>query len=215
MADIPTTLRQQWERDLDALGASSIPAEKVLTDIVARHNETHRRYHNQRHLIALFALLDQHAEDVAYGTPTRLAVWWHDLIYDPKATDNEEQSADLARQRLEALGAKPEIIEETVRLILMTKNHGEGPSVGDGDNFLDADLAILGAPPEAYDAYTIAVRQEYSFAPDDAYRAGRAKFLEATLARPRLFRTDVFESKYAEQARDNMRRELATFTPSA
>ena len=71
MADIPTTLRQQWERDLDALGASSIPAEKVLTDIVARHNETHRRYHNQRHLISLFAFLVCFA--VAFpGRPTSL-----------------------------------------------------------------------------------------------------------------------------------------------
>ncbi len=211
MTDIPTTLQQQWDRDMAAVGAPGLAADKVLTDIVARHNETHRRYHNQRHLAALFDLLDLHAPHLAPGAPSRLAVWWHDLVYEPRAQDNEEQSAEIARQRLGALGVAQPVIEETLRLILKTKQHWDGPSAGDGDYFLDADIAILGAPPETYDAYAIAVRQEFAFAPDDAWRAGRSKFLEAALARPRLFRTDAFEHAYAEQARANMQRELATF----
>jgi predicted metal-dependent HD superfamily phosphohydrolase len=209
MTDIPTTLRQQWEFDIAAIGAVSHAADRVLADIVARHGETHRRYHSQQHLVALFDLLDQHASHLLPGSPPRLAVWWHDLVYDPRAADNEEQSANIARQRLDALGAKAPVIDETVRLIVMTKNHWAGPSAGDGDYFLDADIAILGSPPDTYDAYAIAVRQEYAFAPDDAYRAGRSKFLEAALARPRLFRTDAFDAAYASQARTNIGRELA------
>jgi predicted metal-dependent HD superfamily phosphohydrolase len=211
MADIPTTLRQQWEFDIAAIGAASHAANRVLADIVARHGETHRRYHSQQHLIALFDLLDQHASHLLPGSPSRLAVWWHDLVYDPRAADNEEQSANIARQRLDALGAKAPIIDETVRLILMTKNHWSGPTAGDGDYFLDADIAILGAPSDIYDAYAIAVRQEYAFAPDDAYRAGRSNFLKAVLERPRIFRTGAFETAYADQARANIRRELAAF----
>lgn len=210
MTAIPTTLRQQWNLDVAAIGAAGLAADRVLADIVARHGETHRRYHNQQHLLALFDLLDRHAPHLSSGSPPRLAVWWHDLVYDPRATDNEEQSANIARQRLDALGAKAPVIDETVRLIIMTKNHWDGPSAGDGDYFLDADIAILGAPTEVYDAYAIAVRQEYAFAPDEAYRAGRAKFLATVLARARLFRTDAFEAAYANQARANIRGELAT-----
>lgn len=211
MADLPTTLQQQWDRDMAAVGAPGLAADKVLTDIVARHNETHRRYHNQRHLAALFDLLDLHAPHLAAGSPPRLAVWWHDLVYEPRTQDNEEKSAEIAQQRLAALGAAPGIIDETSRLIVRTKNHWDGPSAGDGDYFLDADIAILGAPQETYDAYAIAVRQEFAFAPDEAWREGRSKFLQAALARPRLFRTDAFEQAYAAQARLNMNRELASF----
>jgi predicted metal-dependent HD superfamily phosphohydrolase len=210
MTDIPTTLRQQWERDIAAIGATTLAAERVLADIVARHGETHRRYHGQSHLVALFDLLDLHAPHIMPGSAPRLAVWWHDLVYDPRAQDNEAKSADIARDRLDALGAKPDVVEETHRLILMTRNHWDGGSAGDGDYFLDADIAILGAPDETYDAYAAAVRQEYSFVPDDAFRAGRSKFLESVLARPRLFRTEAFESAYAPQARANIRRELMT-----
>ncbi len=211
MAEIPTTLQQQWDRDMAAVGAPGLAADKVLTDIVARHNETHRRYHNQRHLAALFDLLDLHAPHLAPGSPPRLAVWWHDLVFDPRSQDNEEKSAEIARQRLAALGAASGLIDATCQLILTTKQHWDGPSAGDGDYFLDADIAILGAPPETYCAYAVAVRQEFAFASDDAWRAGRSKFLEAALARPRLFRTDVFERAYADQARVNMQGELSSF----
>jgi predicted metal-dependent HD superfamily phosphohydrolase len=212
MADIPTTLQQQWDRDMAAVGAPGLAAEKVLTDIVARHNETHRRYHNQRHLAALFNLLDLHAPHIAPGAAPRLAIWWHDLVYEPRAQDNEEHSAEIARQRLGALGAAPDVIEETLRLILMSKSHWDGPSAGDGDYFLDADIAILGASAETYDAYAVAVRQEYAFAADEAWREARGKFLRAALSRARLFRTDAFEHAYAGQARINMQRELDSFT---
>lgn len=209
MTDIATALRRQWSLDVAALGLSALAADKVLSDILARHSETHRRYHGLRHLAALLDLLSAHAPHLPPGSAARLAVWWHDLVYDPKSPANEENSADIARQRLEAMGAAPALIEETCRLILMTKNHWDGPSAADGDYFLDADIAILGASPDVYDAYAANVRQEYAFAPDDLYRAGRAKFLNSALARPRLFRTAAFESTYAAQARANMQRELA------
>ena len=210
MADISATLRRQWDRDVAAIGGTELAADRVLADIVGRHSETHRRYHGQSHLIALFDLMDLHAPQIAPGSPPRLAVWWHDLVYDPRARDNEDRSADIARQRLDAMGAKPPVIDETCTLILMTKNHWDGPSAGDGDYFLDADIAILGAPPAVYDVYAANVRHEYAFASDDAFRAGRSAFLKSASARPRLFRTDVFETTYAAQARANMQREIAS-----
>jgi predicted metal-dependent HD superfamily phosphohydrolase len=205
-------LIEEWRLDMEADGAVRANRAAVFEQIVARHSEPHRRYHGVTHLEALFELIRRHAPRVSPGCPSRLAIWWHDAIYDPQASDNEQRSADLARADLARLHVPTVIIDHTAALILMTKNHWRGPADGEGDNFLDADIAILGAPPETYDAYATGVRQEYSWADDAAYRTGRSTFLESALARVRLFRTETFEHAYAKQARENMARELASLT---
>jgi predicted metal-dependent HD superfamily phosphohydrolase len=202
-------LAREWASDMDALCVRAADAAPVLIELLSRHGEAQRRYHGAGHLVALFDLLEAHAPQIAPGAPSRLAVWWHDAIYDPLSRENESRSADLARNHLAALQTAPAAIDEVCRLILMTKNHWDGPTAGEGDLFLDADIAILGAPPQVYVRYTVDVRQEYAFATDDQFRIGRSAFLEAALARPRLFRTDAFESAFAAQARVNMNEELA------
>jgi predicted metal-dependent HD superfamily phosphohydrolase len=78
----------------------------------------------------------------------------------------------------------------------------------------DADLAILAAPPAAYAAYTAAVRQEYHFVPDDAFRAGRAAVLRRLLELPRLFRTPYGRRAWEATARYNLTGELEMLSPN-
>jgi len=204
-------LQVEMDRDATALGAPvQVVREIFFEDLLYRHAEPQRRYHTSSHLHALADLLNEHAPHVEPGSPPRLAIWWHDAIYDPRATNNEERSADLARAHLSRLGAAPSIIDGTLGIILMTKNHWSGGSAGDGDYFLDADIAILGAPTTTYDWYAQQVREEYAWASEPAFRAGRSAFLAGAVARSRLFRTDVFEAAYAAQARANMQRELTS-----
>jgi predicted metal-dependent HD superfamily phosphohydrolase len=207
MSDLPAILEAEWRKDAARISAQ--PAATIFDDLMTRHGEARRRYHCQKHLSALFYLMTLHAPHIPPGASPRLAVWWHDSIYDPQARDNEERSADLAREHLTQLGAAAALIQTTANLILMTRNHWSGPSAGDGDYFLDADIAILGAPSQVYDRYAEDVRQEYAWASDPAWRAGRSAFLQSALARQRLFRTDAFETAYGQQARINMARELA------
>jgi predicted metal-dependent HD superfamily phosphohydrolase len=208
MAELSSILENEWRKDAARLSTSATP--EILADLLARHSEPQRRYHGLGHLTALAELMNAHAPHIAPGSAPRLAIWWHDVVYNPQARDNEERSSDLAGEHLIRLGATTELIEQTCTIILMTKNHWNGPSIGEGDYFLDADIAILGAPPGVYDTYAANVRQEYAFASDDAYRAGRSAFLKSALARSRLFRTLVFETTYAAQARANMQREIAS-----
>ena len=109
-----------------------------------------------------------HAPQIPPGSSPRLAIWWHDAIYDPQSRHNEEHSAELAREHLAQLGASAALIQTTSNLILMTRDHWSGPSAGDGDYFLDADIAVLGAPNSVYDRYVADVRQEYAWAADAA-----------------------------------------------
>lgn len=203
-------LESEWRKDAARFSASKAP--EIFAGLIARHSEPQRHYHGLSHLTALLALLDKHAPHIQPSSPNRLAIWWHDAIYDPTAKDNEEQSAILARNDLAKLGAPSDLIDDIATIILATKNHWAGPLLGEYDLFLDADIAILGAPPATYDAYTAAVRKEYAWASDDAFCAGRSVFLAQALTWPRLFRTDTFETAYAAPARANMQRELATLT---
>jgi len=205
-------LEAEWRAGMSALGADATLAASAFEDIVARHSEAHRRYHGLSHLVALFDLI----EAAPPGSAARFAVWWHDAIYDPKASDNEEQSAHLARCVLPGLRGPQQLVDETADLILKTKKHWDSGAAGpDGDAFLDADIAILGAPPARYRQYAQDVRTEYAWAPDDLYRHGRSAFLRGAIARDRLFRTDAFEAAYAAQARENMTRELAELEAGA
>jgi predicted metal-dependent HD superfamily phosphohydrolase len=155
-------------------------------------------------LTALFHLLTTHAPQVQPGSAARLAVWWHDAVYDAIYSDNEERSAELAHENLSRLNADATLAEDVIRRIHVTKNHWNGPPAGEGDYFLDADTVVLGARPNIYNQYMIDVRQEYAWAPYPAVRAGCSVFLIGALARSRLFRTDVFEAAYAAQAHENM-----------
>jgi predicted metal-dependent HD superfamily phosphohydrolase len=88
------------------------------------------------------------------------------------------------------------------------------PDLGDpGANrdaalFLDMDLAILGAPPAAFDAYEEAVRREYAWVDDAAWRTGRAAVLRTFLERPHVFHTPEFRERFEDRARENMARSL-------
>lgn len=206
MNDLPGILEAEWRKDAARLDAR--PACAIITDLLARHGEPQRRYHGRGHLCSLFYLMALHAPHIPPGSSPRLAIWWHDAVYDPQARDNEDRSAELAREQLAQLSAPAALIQTTANLILMTKNHWSGPSAGDGDYFLDADIAILGAPIAVYDRYASDIRQEYAWATDPTYRSGRTAFLQSTLDRRRLFRTDAFETAYGQQARANIAREL-------
>ena len=78
--------------------------------------------------------------------------------------------------------------------------------------FLDADLSILGAKGETYLAYSEAIRREYSWVPDDAYRAGRLKVLTNSLGRERLFYTEPLAARFEARAGSNLSNEILALT---
>jgi predicted metal-dependent HD superfamily phosphohydrolase len=204
----PIDLVGEWATDMMALGASGQTADAIYAIIIEQYRQSGRHYHGIGHLQALFGLLAQHASQAA-GAATRLAVWWHDVIYEALSGDNEAKSADMARAHLTRLGAPNALTQHVCALILATKNHFTAPSFGQDDVFLDADIAILGAPDDVYRRYTQQVRAEYAMVPTQRFNQGRAGFLRAASAFPRLFKTDLFEAVYGPQARINMAQELA------
>jgi predicted metal-dependent HD superfamily phosphohydrolase len=179
-----------------------------------RYDEPHRRYHDLRHIDTVLALVDElaAAEDLGddQRAVLRLAAWFHDAVYDPTATDNEESSALLAETTLTEVGASLGVVVEVARLVRLTTAHEVAADDRVGAVLCDADLAVLASRPDRYDAYAAAVRQEYAFVPDQQFRTGRAEVLQRLLARDRLYATEAARSRWERSARANLEHELAT-----
>ncbi|MEU8182347.1 metal-dependent phosphohydrolase [Micromonospora sp. NPDC049044] len=208
-------LLERWRAAARGAGAKpgtgwSRAGERLLD----RWREPHRHYHTVAHLTAVLDVVDEHAGLADRADLVRLAAWWHDAVYDPRTTGdaNERDSAALAESVLTGLGVPVPTAAEVRRLVLLTAGHVVDPDDRDGALLCDADLAVLAAPPAAYDRYAAAVRREYAHVPEPAFRAGRAAVLEALLAQPALFRLPPLAARWAESARGNVRRELAALT---
>ena len=163
------------------------------------YTQPERAYHNLDHVQAmLHALKTRRVLTPALA----LAVWGHDLIYDPREHDNEERSADAFGAWLESQGADMGTVGKVRRLILATR-HNEPPTDQSAALLTDADLSILGAAAPAFWAYERAIRQEYGFVAWEAYQAGRSAVLQGFLERERIYSTPEFAGLEAG-ARANM-----------
>ncbi len=134
--------------------------------------------------------------------PVVLAAWFRDAVYDGQP-DAEERSAGLAESRLPDPPAA-----EVARLVRMTEHHQAFPDDLNAAALSDADLAILAADADRYDAYTRDVRTEYAQFSDADFRAGRAAVLKDLLAGPSLFRTTHGQALWEEAARANVQAEI-------
>jgi predicted metal-dependent HD superfamily phosphohydrolase len=196
---------------VDALQAAwddLLPDAPVLgADLLRRWTEPWRHYHDAEHLSDVLTALD----DLASPAPVtiRLAAWFHDAIYDPRADDNEERSAALAASTLPAASVHAVDVAEVVRLVRLTANHDPGPDDPAGALLCDADLAILGSPSARYRRYVAAVRREYAHVPDDEFRIGRSRILRDFLRRPAIYRTEPGRGRWESIARRNLNAELA------
>ena len=183
----------------------------MFRGLCSLYSQPGRAYHNLDHVAAMLDIVSQ-CEGLLYEPlEVRLAVWFHDYVYDPRRKDNEEQSAAYMtvifdHERWAFL--RPRLTE----MILATKTHRARWGDTDCQVLLDADLAILGASADEYDRYTRAIREEYAWVPEADYRAGRHRVLQSFLDRERLYHTATLFEHYEQAARTNLRREIEWLT---
>ncbi|QKW08301.1 hypothetical protein HUT18_19920 [Streptomyces sp. NA04227] len=204
-------LRRRLAATLNAVAVTGRDApapEAYAEDLLARWAEPQRRYHTTDHLVAVLAHIDVLAPFAENAELVRLAAWFHDAVYHPDRAHNEDRSARLAERALPEAGLSTPDTAEVARLVRLTVGHDPEPGDRNGEVLCDADLAILASSPEAYAVYAAAVREEYAFVPEDAFRDGRAAILDQLLTLPRLFRTEYGAAHWEEAARRNLRGEL-------
>lgn len=175
-----------------------------MNAVIDRYEQNQCAYHNWSHVQDLF--LTWHT--MGFGMPThemQLAIQFHDVVYDPMRSDNEEQSVAFMRSML-ADTFSESVLERVESMILATKHH-------DSDDFetqlfLDLDMSILGRSWEDFLVYCDKIRAEYSFVSDEAFEKGRKGFFQKCLERKHIFLTGAFRQKFEAQARSNISKYL-------
>jgi predicted metal-dependent HD superfamily phosphohydrolase len=196
-----------------ALGANG-HADDVFQRLRASYDEPHRAYHTARHVGACLRLLDD-ATVAALAThlvEVEAAIWYHDAIYDTRASDNEERSARMAEESLGSAGVATDVVARIAAYIRATKDHVVDSA--DGQLVIDVDLSILGESPEVFAGFEEEIRREYSWVDTAAYAAGRAFILRRFTERPFIYGTALFRERYESQARDNIARSIETLARS-
>ena len=207
-----TPLRERFIALVGRLGGRG-DASSAAESVLAAWGEASRRYHDIDHLRDGLARLDETATARPERDRVEAALWFHDVVYDPRAADNEERSAAWARRTLGDLAVPRPVVEDVARLVLLTRRHDAADPAG--RLLCDIDLSILGRSHDEFDAYDRRIREEYAWVPDEAYREARRAVLEGLLQRRPLFQTDDFRNRYEAAARENLERALTALRPPA
>lgn len=197
---------ERWEKLWQRLGADSSP-QGSFDGLLERYQEVHRRFHDSRHIdrcLLNFEALKSLAERPEF---VEYSLWMHDAVYDTRAKDNELRSADLASALLRDAGLSHLI--EPVREMILATIHDSEPHECDSSLVVDIDLASsIGSEADDYLAYTIGVREEYSWVSDADFTAGRIRVLQAFSSREKIFTHHPCRALWEIQARKNMSMEL-------
>jgi len=182
-------------------------AMELWNEIATHYSSSKRHYHTLHHLENLLQQLLPVKQEIKQWPTLLFSVFYHDVIYNPLKTENEEKSAAFAANRLELIGVSQPVINNCVNQIMATKKHATSDD-SDTNYLIDADLSILGHDWDTYCNYYNQVRKEYRLYPDIIFIPGRKKVLQHFLQMERIFKTDYFFNKYELRAKENLQQEL-------
>ncbi|KAK3089681.1 hypothetical protein FSP39_005567 [Pinctada imbricata] len=199
-----------WDFVTKELSIGKEIASRWLTEIKRRYGEPQRHYHTLQHIEDMLALYEQYKDTVQRPCLVLLAIFFHDIIYDPTKPDNEEKSAELFDEfASEVKNLTTDHTKLVRKWILDTKDHHViADSTEDVHLFMDIDMAILGTKDQVYDDYAEKIRSEYCHYKDEDFNKGRAKVLRGFRTHPRIYSTPIFYERFEEDARKNIDREI-------
>src|SRR5215212_1972660 len=126
-----TRWQQLWKR----LG-SRVKLTVQFEQLQAAYSEPHRFYHNAVHILDCLQQFDSVRHLATRADEVELAIWYHDIVYNPRASDNEERSAAWAKRDLENANINSEKVGRIVDLIMATKHDSE-PATTDAELMVD------------------------------------------------------------------------------
>lgn len=185
--------------------ALGLPENNDIGNIIYdTYREPHRHYHTERHLRECMSLLNDNIHLFSRPAEVKLALYFHDIVYDPKSSTNEIESANYAVNFLRSINA-PDTLQQRIHdLVMMTATHK--PPFKDYDAYLmiDIDLAILGSSPDRFKEYQQQIRKEFKHVDRHEFIQARNEFLKKFLDYDTIFHTPYFRGHYERSAKENI-----------
>lgn len=198
---LESRFKELWKRCV--LPGQHIDLDHTWQVLSQHYGEPHRLYHTLYHIDYCLHEFDLAKSLMDSAQAVEMAIWYHDVIYQPQARDNEYQS-QLLFEQVGKNNLEPHFIKNVGDLIMVT-THLSTPKTKDQEYFCDIDLSSLGALWEKFISDSNALRAE-SEASAEEYTLGKLKFFSALLQRPRIYYSDYFHSQYENTARQNIQR---------
>ena len=191
-----------WQQFSNHLSLDDTHSKALLRLLLEAYSEPQRHYHTMQHIVECLVFFHQIRNQLNDPTAVELAIWFHDVIYDPQAIDNEEKSAELMKQQCSQLLENTKI-QKVYKWIIATKKHS--PATNQDLNYLlDIDLAILGSSKQRFAEYEQQIQQEYSWVESTLYRVKRAEVLDHFWQMQPLYQTEYFKDLLEKQAKHNL-----------
>ena len=180
-------------------------------DLIRRYYEPHRYYHNYSHIRDLLNKLEFYKDLIAENQyeNVRTAIWYHDAIYDPTSSTNEQDSADLYRKvqhwggsivKAMILSTKDHVLPDP-KIFMYSKEARDACAI-----FQSLDLSGF-ADIQEMEKNSINIRHEFVHLTDEQWFETRIKFLSDLLNKT-IFPDEFLNSIWESSAKKNIESEL-------
>jgi len=185
---------------------SSFDTDFVCQDILQHYDLPNRRYHNRQHLNHCLQQFDEVADLIPHPDEVELALWFHDSIYIPGRSDNEQKSCDFFLHHLQSVF--PINFERKIEKLILATTHKFMPTDIDERYIADIDLSSFGFDWGDFLIDSQNIREERMDIHDSLYFQAHTQFLKHLMTRGRIFQTDFFYNRFENTAKQNITRLL-------
>lgn len=149
-----------------------------VNTLLAMWNESHRAYHTLNHLNDVIDQINESKSKYSEKEYEKLMLTalFHDCVYDPMRSDNEEKSADFFMECCQDKSNTD--VLEVKQMILDTKTHEATTNLS--ESFNHYDMSIVERDFDQLLEWENGIHEEFK-AYGEAYKEGRLKFLESIL----------------------------------
>lgn len=176
--------------------------ETIYAVLFTAYTEPQRAYHTVQHIVECLDLFYKIEHELSDPIAVQTAIWFHDVIYDPKSSDNEQRSAEVMMAHC-ADFLHPGQLEKVYQWIIATQQHQ--PSLdADLNTLLDIDLAILGVSSSRFQQYQQQIQSEYAWVESTLYTKKRNAVLKQFFDMQPLFQTAYFQDLFEFNAKKNL-----------
>jgi pantetheine-phosphate adenylyltransferase len=150
-----------------------------VNTLLSMWNESHRSYHTLNHLNDVIDQINENKSKYSEKEYEKLmlAALFHDCVYNPMSSTNEEDSAQFFIEC--CLDKTNSDVLEVKQIILDTKTHQSTTNLS--ETFNHYDMSIVERDFNQLLEWERGISEEFSVYTKDQYKVGRLKFLESLM----------------------------------